>query len=84
MQKQHIFLLPLYYIDAALAQMGAYQFYGRMKEDRRKAWEDYYRLCRAGGSKGYFELLELAKLDNPFQEGTVEKIVESLREDLKI
>ena len=84
MQKQHIFLFPFYYIDYALAQMGAYQFYGRMKEDRRKAWEDYYRLCRAGGSKGYFELLELAKLDNPFQEGTVEKIVESLREDLKI
>ena len=84
MQKQHIFLFPFYYIDYALAQMGAYQFYGRMKEDRRKAWEDYYRLCRAGGSKGYFELLELAKLDNPFQEGTVKKIVESLREDLKI
>lgn len=81
MQKQHIFLFPFYYIDYALAQMGAFQFYGRMKKDRAKAWEDYYRLCQAGGSRGYFDLLKLAGLDNPFQEGTVKKIVESLKED---
>lgn len=81
MQKQHIFLFPFYYIDYALAQMGAFQFYGRMKKDRAKAWEDYYRLCQAGGSRGYFHLLKLAGLDNPFQEGTVKKIVESLKED---
>ncbi len=82
MQKQHIFLFPFYYIDYALAQMGAFEFYGRMKKDRKQAWEDYYRLCRAGGSKGYFELLELAGLGNPFRDGTVKKAVEGLREDL--
>lgn len=84
MQKQHIFLFPFYYIDYALAQMGAFEFYGRMKKDREKAWNDYCRLCRAGGSKGYFELLELAGLNNPFEEGTVKKIVDNLREDLKV
>lgn len=82
MQKQHIFLFPFYYIDYALAQMGAFEFYGRMKKDREQAWKDYYRLCQAGGSKGYFELLELAGLSNPFAEGTVKKIVDSLMEDL--
>ena len=45
MQKQHIFLYPFYYIEYALAQMGAFEFYGRMKKDRKEAWEDYYRLC---------------------------------------
>ncbi len=73
MQKQHIFLYPFYYIDYALAQMCAFQLYGRMKTDRKKAWEDYLRLCRAGGTKGYFELLEGAGLMNPFGEGSVEK-----------
>ena len=62
--------------------MGAFEFYGRMKQDRAQAWADYYRLCQAGGSKGYFDLLEYAGLSNPFQEGTVKKIVDSLLEDL--
>ena len=82
MQKQHIFLYPFYYIEYALAQMGAFEFYDRMKKDRKEAWEDYYRLCQAGGSLGYFALLKLAHLSNPFEEGTVEKIVRSLEEDL--
>ncbi len=82
MQKQHIFLYPFYYIDYALAQLGAFELYGRMKQDRARAWEDYYRLCQAGGSKGYFELLELANLSNPFQEGSVARIVASVAEEL--
>ena len=73
MQKQHIFMYPFYYIEYALAQICAFQYYGRMKEDRKAAWEDYLRLCRAGGTKGYFELLETGNLLNPFREGTVEK-----------
>ena len=75
MQKQHIFLYPFYYIEYALAQMNAFQYYARMKENRAAAWEDYLRLCRAGGTEGYFKLLETGKLLNPFEDGTVEKSV---------
>ena len=82
MQKQHIFLYPFYYIDYALAQLCAFQFYGRMKEDRPRAWQDYLRLCRAGGTKGYFELLEEGSLLNPFREGTVEKSTGHIIEEL--
>ena len=82
MQKQHIFLFPFYYIDYALAQMGAFEFYGRMKKDRAQAWKDYYELCQAGGSRSYFDLLKLAGLHNPFEEGTVQRIVESVAEDV--
>ncbi len=71
MQKQHIFLYPFYYIDYALARMCAFQYYGRAKTDRAAAWQDYLRLCRAGGTRGYFELLEVGNLLNPFAEGTV-------------
>lgn len=84
MQKQHIFLYPFYYIDYALAQMGAFEFYGRMKEDRSRAWADYCRLCRAGGSRGYFQLLELAGLSNPFRPGSVEKAVSGVLAELDI
>ena len=75
MQKQHIFLYPFYYIDYALAQMGAFHYYGLMKTDRPKAWADYLRLCRAGGTKGYFDLLKEGGLPNPFEPGTVESCV---------
>ena len=65
MQKQHIFLYPFYYIDYALAQVCVFELYGRMRQDRAAAWQDYLRLCRAGGSRGYFELLELATCTIP-------------------
>ncbi len=83
MQKQHIFLYPFYYIDYALAQMCAFQLYGLMKTDRKKAWEDYLRLCRAGGTMGYFDLLKLAGLCNPFADGTVEKSVGHVLKELE-
>ena len=83
MQKQHIFLYPFYYIDYALAQMCAFQYYGRMKTDRPRAWADYLRLCRAGGTKGYFELLEVGDLLNPFRDGTVAASVGHVIEEIK-
>ena len=72
MQKQHIFLYPFYYIEYALAQICAFQYYKGMKEDRSKAWADYLNLCKAGGTKGYFDLLKIGNLKNPFKDGTVE------------
>lgn len=78
MQKQHIFMYPFYYIDYALAQFGALEYYVRMKEDREQAWDDYYRLCRSGGSKGYLELLKIGNLHSPFEKGTVKGILEKL------
>lgn len=82
MQKQHVFLYPFYYVDYALAQVCAFALYGRMKQDRAAAWASYLALCRAGGSKGYFELLALAGLDNPFAEGSVEQAVRHVIEEL--
>ena len=83
MQKQHIFLYPFYYIEYALSQICAFQYYGRMKENREGAWQDYLRLCRAGGTKGYFELLETGNLLNPFREGTVEKSTEKVTDEIR-
>jgi M3 family oligoendopeptidase len=83
MQKQHIFLYPFYYIEYALSQICAFQFYLKMKQDLPSAWADYLRLCKAGGSVGYFDLLKLANLDNPFHEGTVEKAVSAVLESIE-
>ena len=83
MQKPHIFVSPFYYVDYALAQMGAYEYYARSLNDFKQTWEDYYRLCKAGGSLPYFELLKLGNLSNPFAENTVAKIMEPIKKQLK-
>ncbi len=83
MQKQHIFLYPFYYIDYALAQICAFQFLAKDLEDHESAWADYLKLCKAGGSMGYFDLLDYAGLDNPFREGTVEKVMKVVEETIE-
>lgn len=82
MQKQHIFLYPFYYIEYGLAQVCAFQYYVGMKKDRDKTWADYLKLCKAGGSEGYFKLLEIGRLDNPFKEETIKKVAENIMAEL--
>ncbi|MDO4543832.1 MAG: M3 family oligoendopeptidase [Clostridia bacterium] len=83
MQKQHIFLYPFYYIEYALAQTCAFDFYIKMDKDHKAAWEDYLRLCKAGGSVGYFELLKIANLNNPFEEETVKNMTEAIMKKIE-
>ena len=71
----HIYQMPFYYIDYTLAQTCAFQFWIRSEENREKAWEDYYRLCQAGGSLPFTGLVELAGLELPFKDGCLEKVV---------
>jgi M3 family oligoendopeptidase len=78
----HLFGMPFYYIDYCLAQICAFQFWLKDEEDHEKAWADYVRLCRAGGSKGFLELVTLAGLENPFLDGVMEKIAAKVAERL--
>ena len=84
MQKQHIFLYPFYYVDYALAQMGAFEYYGKSKRDKKAAWADYTALCNAGGSKSYYELLKVGNLSNPFKEGSVKAAVAEVLKELGV
>ena len=71
----HIYQMPFYYIDYTLAQTCAFQFWMKNEEDSDQAWEDYYRLCQAGGSLPFTGLVELAGLELPFNDGCLEKVV---------
>ncbi|HNY38193.1 MAG TPA: M3 family oligoendopeptidase [Petrotogaceae bacterium] len=79
-RQAHIYKDPFYYIDYTLAQVCAFQFWSKFRQDREKAWQDYVRLCRAGGSKPFTGLLEIANLKSPFENGCLEpvsKVIES-------
>ncbi len=80
-QKQsHIFNVPFYYIDYALAQICAFQFWKKDQEDHEAAWSDYLRLCQAGGSRSFLELVEMAGLQSPFEEGSFVATVGVIRD----
>ncbi|PLR85754.1 M3 family oligoendopeptidase [Bacillus sp. V33-4] len=75
-QRQgHIFNSPFYYIDYTLAQICAFQFWKRSRENREEAWADYLKLCELGGSLPFTGLVKAANLKSPFEEGCVESVV---------
>ncbi|WP_120465389.1 M3 family oligoendopeptidase [Paenibacillus aceti] len=78
-QKQgHIYTTPFYYIDYTLAQICAFQFWKKMHENREAAWADYLHLCRQGGSLSFTELVKVAGLISPFEEGCVTSVIGSI------
>ena len=81
-RQGHIFSSPFYYIDYTLAQVCAFQFWIKSREDSEKAWQDYLNLCKLGGSKSFFELMKSANLKNPFEEGTLAAVIPKIKEYL--
>lgn len=77
-RQGHLFSTPFYYIDYTLAQVCAFEFWNKAREDKETAWADYLRLCQAGGSKSFLDLVSLANLHNPFEDGTIKKIVDPI------
>lgn len=81
-RQTHIVERPFYYLQYDIAQISTYEFYLKMKNNHGQAWSDYMRLCSAGGSKSYLELLDIAHLSNPFAEGTLENICRPIVDEL--
>lgn len=83
-QKQaHIYEMPFYYIDYTLAQICAFQFWKKSIDERETALSDYMRLCKAGGSKSFLELVEYANLESPFEEKSFNKVIGNVEEYLE-
>ena len=81
--QTHIVEVPFYYIEYDIAQISTWEFYMGMRNDRTRTLENYMKLCRAGGSKSFHELLAIAGLSDPFAEGTVERICGPVAEELQ-
>ncbi|MAV59601.1 MAG: oligoendopeptidase F [Candidatus Marinimicrobia bacterium] len=74
----HIYQMPFYYIDYTLAQTCAFQFWMKFNRDKKIAWEEYYRLCRKGGSLPFTKLLDVANLKSPFEDGTLKEVIQEI------
>ena len=78
-QQGHIFSSPFYYIDYTLAQICALQFWKRMHDNKQEAWDDYVRLCKAGGTKSFLDLVDYANLKSPFEDGCISSIISEIK-----
>ena len=81
-RQQHIYNSPFYYIDYTLAQICAFQFWKRSREDFEAAWKDYLHLCQLGGSLPFNALVEEANLISPFKEGCVQSVIDTIEDYL--
>ena len=77
-RQAHVYKSPFYYIDYTLAQVCAFQFWVKSQNNREEAFKDYLTLCKAGGSKAFLDLVKLANLRSPFDDGVVQEVVQEI------
>lgn len=83
-QKQHhIFDLPFYYIDYCLATICALQFKIKMDNNYEQAFDDYLKLCKLSAKDFYTNMIKEVGLKSPFEDGTIEWIVEEMKKTMK-
>ena len=79
-RQNHIFASPFYYIDYTLAQICAFQFWKKDREDHDAAWADYVKLCKEGGKYSFLDLVKIANLNSPFAEASVSEVMKPIKE----
>ena len=76
-RQSHIYQSPFYYIDYCLAQTVSLDFWARIQEDPRAAFDTYMKYTSLGGTKVFTDLLQEAGLGNPFDEATLRRVCEA-------
>lgn len=83
-QKQlHLFEVPFYYIEYAIAQLGAIAIWKNYKENPEKALQQYLDALSLGYSKPINEIYETAGIKFDFSIGYVEELVSFVKDELQ-
>lgn len=80
--QMHIFRLPFYYIDYAIAETGAMQFGMLDTEDHERCLKTYIALCELGGTKSVTKLFASAGLRSPFDAAVMSDLMEYAKSKL--
>ncbi len=81
-KQLHIFLYPFYYIEYAIAQLGALQVWRNALADQEQAVEDYRAALALGGSKPLPELFDRAGARLIFDEAGMAELVALIQQQL--
>ena len=81
--QNHIFQSPFYYIDYCLAQVVAFEFLQLSLKDYDGALKTYIAHASRTGNYGFTDLIKMAGLKSPFEDGALSEVAEMCRELLK-
>jgi oligoendopeptidase F len=84
MRQLHLFKYPFYYIDYALAEVGALQLWEMASRDPAAALDAYLGLCRLGGTQPLVAFFEGAGLRSPFTPGLLGPLMARVAAELGI
>ncbi|MCW2925587.1 MAG: oligoendopeptidase, partial [Thermoleophilia bacterium] len=73
-----------YYLDYALARLVSWELWLESLEDEDAAIAKYLKLCDAGGTKPFRQLVVDAGLGDPFDEAVIERTMARLRPHLEL
>ena len=79
----HLFEVPFYYIEYAIAQLGAQQLWLHAKKNEKSAVQQYQRALRLGGSRPLPELFGAAELTFDFTMPTVRELMADVRREIE-
>lgn len=82
-QQIHIFTLPFYFIEYAIAQIGALQIWQRSLVDREGAVRDYRRALALGNTRQLPELFATAGARFAFDRDTLGELVRTVEDELE-
>ncbi|MCI0765846.1 M3 family oligoendopeptidase [Bacillus sp. TL12] len=80
----HIFEVPFYYIEYAIAQIGALQMYKLYKENPHQALQNYKKALSLGSSKSVKEVYEAAGIQFDFSSETIKEVMSFVEEELQL
>ncbi|WP_283750208.1 M3 family oligoendopeptidase [Bacillus cereus] len=80
----HIFEVPFYYIEYAIAQLGALQMYKQYKENPKQALQNYKKALSLGCTKTIKEVYEAAGIHFDFSGKTVKDLMAFVEEELNL
>ena len=80
----HIFEIPFYYIEYAIAQLGALQMYKQYKENPKQALENYKKALSLGSSKSLTEVYEVAGIRFDFSGETIKELMLFVESELEL
>ncbi|MDA2562786.1 M3 family oligoendopeptidase [Bacillus cereus] len=80
----HIFEVPFYYIEYAIAQLGALQVYKQYKEDPKQALENYKKALSLGSSQSIKEVYDAAGIRFDFSGETIKELMLFVEKELEL
>lgn len=81
-KQLHIFVVPFYYIEYGIAQLGALQVWANSQRDPAKALADYKHSLTLGGSRPLPELFAAAGCRFQFDGATIRELMGLVRSEL--